>query len=250
MADTVSTVLCVHDPTLRRRLSGLLASEASVWVAAECASGAAAVEAVLDYQPELVLLDAQLPDMDVFEAVEAIGVASMPSVVFLTRLDSSLLRVFEVHGIPYLLQPFSDDRFRSALRRAMLRIEPRALAGVRRRLERMLAADEEGSRARRVPVRNAGKTQFVHLDDIRWVEGAGEFSRLHLDDRTHVVKASLDELADRFADGFLRIHSTLVRTSEVAEIERTDAGEALVKLRDGRQLVLSEDARPEVIPAT
>lgn len=227
----------------------MLEGLSAVRVAAECETGADVVDLIHEYQPSVALIDAQLPDMSALEIVEEIGAGAMPAVMFVTKVHSTLLRVFEVHGVSYLVQPFGEKRFRSELRRTVLQTEPRALAGVRRRLARMLAADEDGSRKRRIPVRNAGKTQYVDLDDIRWVEGAGSFSRLHLDDGTHVVKATLDALAERFADGFLRIHSTLVRSSEVAEIQRTEEGEALVKLRDGRSLRLSENAQPEVIQA-
>lgn len=249
MAAPISLVLAAHEPALRQRLRSLLEGLSVVRLAADCATGTDAVDLIREYQPAVVLIDAQLPDLSALEIVERVGADQMPAVMFVTKVDSTLLRVFEVHGLPYLVRPFGEKRFRAELRRTVFQTEPRALAGVRRRLERMLAADEEGSRERRIPVRNAGKTQYVDLDDIRWVEGAGAFSRLHLDDGTHVVKATLDALADRFADGFLRIHSTLVRSSEVAEIERTEEGEALVTLRDGRSLRLSADAQPEVIQA-
>lgn len=249
MAAPISLALAAHDPALHTRLRSLLEALSVVRVAAECSTGSDVVDLIREYQPSVALIDAQLPDLGALEIVEEVGADEMPAVMFVTKVDSTVLRVFEVHGVSYLVQPFGEKRFRSQLRRTLLQTEPRALAGVRRRLARMLAADEEGSRERRIPVRNAGKTQYVDLDDIRWVEGAGAFSRLHLDDGTHVVKATLDALADRFADGFLRIHSTLVRSSEVAEIERTEEGEALVRLRDGRSLLLSENAKPEVIQA-
>ena len=247
MADSVRVVVSVHDPVVRQRLRRLLEKHRFVSLAAECASGAHTVSAVREHEPALVLLDAQMPDLDAFGIVEDIGPDEMPSVVFLTKLDSTVLRVLEVHALTYLVQPFDDERFHATFLRAVLQTERRALAGVRRRLARMLAADEQGSKARRIPVRNAGKTQYVDLDDIRWVEDLGSFARLHLDDRTHIVKTTLDDLADQFADDFVHIHSTLVRSSEIAEIQRTGEGDALVTLRDGSHLRLRPNAHPEVI---
>lgn len=196
----------MHDPVVRQRLCELLERHAFVSLVAECASGALTVAALRKHEPSLVLLDAQMPDLDAFGIVEEIGPDSMPSLVVLTTLESSVLRVLEVHAITYLLQPFDDERFDATFRRALLQTRRRALAGVRRRLARLLAADEQGSRQRRIPVRSAGKPQYVDLDDIRWAEKAGSFSRLHLDDRTHIVKVSLEGLADLFADDFVRIH--------------------------------------------
>lgn len=250
MAGRVSVVLSVHEPRVRQRLRRLLEGHDSVFLVAECSTGSETLAAVREHDPALVLLDAQMPDLDAFGLIEELGPEAVPSVVFFTRFDSNVLRALEVHTIPYLLHPFDDERFETTFRRAVLHTERRALAGVRRRLARMLVGDEQGARDRRIPVRTAGKIQYVDLDDVRWVEGAGSFSRLHLADRTHVLKVGLDALAEQFADDFVRIHSTLVRASEIAEIQRAGEGEALVTLRDGSHVRVSPDARPEVLQAT
>ena len=249
MPESVTVVLAMRDPISRRRTRGLLEAQPGVTVVAECASGVETVDSICAHSPSVVLLDAGMPDLDALAIVERVGAYEMPAVIFLTRLDRGLLRKLELHGLSYLLESFDDRRLVDVFRRAVRQTEPRAQAGVRRRLARLLAGDEVGSMERRIPVRSAGRTQYVELDDVRWVEGAGAFSRLHLDDRTHVVKATLDELADRFPDGFVRIHSTLVRTSEVAEIQRGDGGVALVTLRDGRHLRVSERSGPEIVAA-
>jgi two-component system LytT family response regulator len=190
-----------------------------------------------------------MPDPGVLGILGEVGAEAMPSALFVTDFDRAFLRVLEVHAINYLLLPLDEERFQTIFARALRQSEGRALAGVRRRLGRMLAADEAGSRERRIPVRNAGETHYVDLDDIRWVEGFGTLARLHLDDRTHVVKAELSELAEGFADDFVRIHSVLVRTSEIAEIELTSEGDSVVKFRDGRQIRVSRSSRPVIVRA-
>ncbi len=244
-----TVLLSVHKAPVRERVRELLAGYASVELVAECSSGAQTLLDMREHEPSVVLLDAQMPDSGAFGVVSEVGPEAMPSVVVLTEFDSAILRVLEVHAINYLLLPLDEERFHTAFARALRQTERRALAGVRRRLVRMLAADEEGSKERRIPVRNAGKTHFVDLDDIRWVEGAGTFARLHLDDRTHLLKADLDVLTERFADDFVRIHSILVRTSEIAEIQLTEDGDPLVKLRDGKQIRVSQSERPQIVPS-
>ena len=245
--DLFTVILSIHETSVRERARALLAGYESVEVVAECTGGEQTLRLMREHEPSLVLLDAQMPEPGAFEIVNEIGPDAMPSVVFVTEFDSAILRVLAVHSINYLLLPFDEAHFQSALERALRQTEKRALAGARRRLARMLAADEEGSKERRIPIRNAGKVQFVDLDDIRWVEGVGTLARLHLDDRTHVIKAELDELAERFADDFVRIHSILVRTSEIAEILRSDDGDPLIKLRDGKHIRLTQGERPQVL---
>ena len=246
MGNPFTVLLSVHEESVRRRARTLVSGYDSVDLVAECTTAAHTLLAMREHEPSVVLLDAQMPDLDGFGIVGEIGPEAMPSVVFLSVFDSTILRVLEIHAINYLLLPLDEDRFHATFARALRQAEGRALAGVRRRLVRLLAADEEGSKERRIPVRNAGEAHYVDLDDIRWVESTGTFVRLHLDDRTHIIKVSLDHLAERFADDFVRIQSILVRTSEIAEIQLTNEGDSMVKLRGGNNIRLSRIQPPQV----
>ena len=76
-----------------------------VEIVAECANGFEAVKAVTEVQPDVVLLDVQMPKLDGFEVLELIG-RDVP-VVFVTAYDEFALRAFEVHAVDYLLKPFT-----------------------------------------------------------------------------------------------------------------------------------------------
>lgn len=249
-AATRSVLIAVAAEPSRRRLRDLLGRRPDVVCRGECGSAVEAVRAIREGAPDIVLLEVQLPDLDGFEVVRRVGAEAMPVVVFITSLDRRVLGVLEVHALDYLLEPFDDERFHAAVDRAARLAGQFARQGLARRLARLLAADEEGSRQRRVPVHSAGKIQFVPLDEVRWVEGAGSFARLHLyDGRTHLLRETLGELGERFADDFFRIHrSILVRSSEVSDIERSDDGVAVVRLRDGSELRVGRDYRDNLEP--
>src|SRR3954470_7435208 len=101
------TVLIAEDePVPRRRLARLLSEEPDVRVVAQCAGGREAVERIREESPDLVFLDVQMPDLNGFQVIEAIGVERMPTVVFVTAFDSYAVRAFEVHAVDYLLKPY------------------------------------------------------------------------------------------------------------------------------------------------
>src|SRR6187551_3437116 len=107
-------VVVVDDEvTARVGISDLVATDPELEVAAMCADGVTAVTTIVDLEPDLVLLDVQMPRMDGFEVVRAIGPERMPLVVFITAYDQFALRAFEVFALDYVLKPFDDDRFRA-----------------------------------------------------------------------------------------------------------------------------------------
>ena len=108
-------VLVADDqPMARERLVSLLAAEPGVQVAATASTGPEAVESIRQAAPDLVFLDLQMPGMDGFKVIEAVGVDRMPPTVFVTAYDEYAVRAFEVQAIDYLLKPFGRQRFQSA----------------------------------------------------------------------------------------------------------------------------------------
>jgi two-component system LytT family response regulator len=123
MTNTPITVLIAEDePVPRRRLARLLGEEPDVRVVAQCAGGREAVERIREESPDLVFLDVQMPDLNGFQVIEAVGAERMPTVVFVTAYDAYAVRAFDVHAVDYLLKPYDQARFRTALDRARARL--------------------------------------------------------------------------------------------------------------------------------
>src|SRR5690606_10505795 len=105
-------VLIVDDERpARAKLRRLLEAESDVQIAGEAANGAQAVELIRAEAPDLVFLDIQMPVLDGFGVVDAIGLDAMPHVVFATAYDEHAIRAFEVRALDYLLKPYSTARF-------------------------------------------------------------------------------------------------------------------------------------------
>ena len=113
--DKIRTLVVDDEPMARERVLSLLQQEDDVEVVGECGDGAQAVAAIQHHTPDLVFLDVQMPGVDGFGVIQAIGAERMPTVVFVTAYDEYALRAFEVHALDYLLKPFGRDRFRETL---------------------------------------------------------------------------------------------------------------------------------------
>jgi YesN/AraC family two-component response regulator len=113
------------EPLAREGVRALLSSDPEVEVVDVCASGVSAVRKIVDLSPDLVFLDIQMPGMNGFDVIRAIGTEDMPVVIFATAYDRYALDAFEAHAVEYLLKPFSDERFHEALARGKLAVRER-----------------------------------------------------------------------------------------------------------------------------
>src|SRR5215212_8151826 len=101
---TALRALIVDDELLaRQQLRRFLTELPDVTVTAECESGAAAISAIEEDSPDVVFLDVQMPNVDGFGVIEALGVDRMPPVVFVTAHSEHALRAFRAHAVDYLL---------------------------------------------------------------------------------------------------------------------------------------------------
>src|SRR5262245_48515982 len=115
---SIRTLIVDDEPLARQRLRNLLQRDADIEIIGECADGRQAVATVEELRPDLLFLDVQMPLLDGFGVLEALGVEQLPAVIFVTAHDRYALRAFEVHALDYLLKPFDRDRFHKALQRA------------------------------------------------------------------------------------------------------------------------------------
>jgi DNA-binding NarL/FixJ family response regulator len=78
------TVLIVDDHPAFRSAARALLEDAGFEVVGEAEDGASAIAAARELQPEIVLLDIQLPDLDGFAVAERLGQEGVPSAIVLT----------------------------------------------------------------------------------------------------------------------------------------------------------------------
>lgn len=260
--DRPLTACIVDDEDLARRgIRKRLAEMDRVTVVAECSSGREAVDTISSVQPDLVFLDVQMPGLDGFDVVEAIGADAMPVVIFVTAYDRHALRAFQVHALDYLLKPIDPDRFEEAVARARAHVEQQATSTLGDRLSDVLRAvaadalhpDDENEGADDGPVdhfvvKSAGRIQVVRTPTIRWVEAAGDYVRLHTGaDRPPLLRETMTAMERKLGPSFLRIHrSTIVNTDCLRELRPCGNGDYVVFLDNDTRLKLSRSYRDAV----
>ena len=243
------------EPLARRGVIARLAREPDVRVVAECATGRDAVATIRRERPDVVFLDVQMPGLDGFGVIAELDAGELPLVVFLTAYDEHALRAFAAHATDYLLKPIDDARFREALAHVRRRAaERRAAAGGAEdeaRLAEVLVArfgPEASSSEPRLAFRDRGRVELLPLHRLDWVEAEGDYVRLHVGARSHLVRSTMAAMAQRLpTPPFVRIHrSTIVNVARIARLVPHANAEWMVHLADGTTLKLSRGYRERV----
>jgi two-component system LytT family response regulator len=236
---TVRTLIVDDEPLARERLQRLLRADARLEIVGECADGESAIRALRELQPELVLLDIQMPEMDGFEVLERVD-APLPKVIFVTAYDSYAIRAFEVNAVDYVLKPVDPARLARAIDRALS--EHVGTAALEQRISAVLQAVRPAAAARtRLVVHEGNNTFLLPVRDIDWVEAAGNYVKVHAKGKTYLQREPLKDIEARLDPGqFVRVNrSAIVNLDAVERIQAWFRGEYQLFLRDGSQLTSS-----------
>ena len=245
------SVLIVDDePLARKRIRRMLGGEQDMNVIGECADGPSAVSAINELKPDLVFLDIQMPEMNGLEVIRAVGARRLPALIFVTAYDSYALQAFEAEALDYLLKPFDALRFRESLQRVRRRLG----AGDNDRLQeqiRQLASrfSAEPQYLQRLAVRLEDRMLLLQVQEIDWLEAAGNYVCVHAGKQSHIVRESLSHFETKLDPArFARIHrSTLVNLDRIRELRPHWHGDYKIVLHSGQTLPLSRRYREALI---
>ena len=234
-----TTLIVDDEPLAREGLRMLLSEDPDVAAIHQAKDGREAITAIRKARPDLVFLDIQMPEMDGLSVVREIGAERMPAVVFVTAHDQHAIRAFEINAVDYLLKPVTRERFAQALARAKARLQTQPGEDASRQILSLLETIAAPHRSvKRLAVRSAGKTVFVDVGDVDWIEGAENYVKLHAGRTAHLVHVAMGTLEKSLdPDTFLRIHrSIIVNIGRIKELEPALHGEYMVTLESGVRL--------------
>jgi two-component system, LytTR family, response regulator len=220
------TLIVDDEPLARDGLRLLLGAHPDLEVVGEAGNGREASSLIAATQPDLVLLDIHMPEVDGLDVAAALHAAGGPAIIFVTAHDRYALRAFDVDAVDYLMKPVSETRLATALARARARPRPAA----------------------RLAVRDGDRTVYLTADEIDWIEAADYYVEIHARGASFLHREPLRDLARFLGPArFIRIHrSRLVNRDRVRELQRHD-GELFVVLDGGPPLRVARSHRAEVL---
>lgn len=223
-------VLIVDDEMpARERLCYLLEQIGGYTVCGQASNGAEAVRLARELDPDIVLLDIRMPEVDGIDAArDLMALDRPPAIIFTTAYEEHALEAFEVDADGYLLKPVRIKHLEQSLSRAQ-RPNRAQLALLDR------GEPQHGSEEQRLHLqaRLGYRLELIPIDDVIYLQAQQKYVLVrHLHGQV-LIEESLRSLENEFSQRFLRIHrNALVAMHRVAGIEKSADGRTLVFFHD------------------
>lgn len=239
-------VIADDERPARSFLAAILRTFPDADLVGEASNGTEAVELIEREQPDLALLDLQMPELDGLGVVRMIRKDRLPLVAFVTAYDEYAVRAFELNAVDYLLKPVERVRLRDTLNRAQERLERADLRESEVEHLKAAAAEYETSTRQsyleRIPVRQREEITLIPVDRVAAIVAEGEL--LHLtttDDQRYSFSYRLKDLEVRLDPAkFVRLsRGALANINQIDRISPLPGGTYVIKLRNSQQLNVS-----------
>jgi len=235
------TLIVDDEPIARKILREELGSFDDVQIIGEADNGVSALEKISADQPDLVLLDLQMPEMGGLEVVRNLKRGThMPVIVIVTAYDKYALQAFEAGAIDYLLKPVGADRLAEAVERAKRLTEREAAERLAQLQE--VADQPKNPQARRIVGRVGEEYFLLSADEIYAFQADGETVWIITAKKKYLATQTLKGLDQRLRNtSFRRIHrNALVNVDHVRKMSALSSQRWLITLSNDQEFVASK----------
>lgn len=225
--------LIIDDEFLARSVvKEYLQVHSDIEIIGESSDGFEALKTINNLQPDLLFLDIQMPKINGFELLELLEYS--PTVIFTTAYDEFALKAFEVNAIDYLLKPFSQERFDTAINKAK---KNNGLDQIQQFSSENLIQPEE---KKRIVLKNQNEIKIILVDDVHYIESYDDYVKIHVGDKCYLKKKTMSYFENILTPKFVRIHrGFLINMSFFEKIINENLGYS-IQLKNGIKLPVSK----------
>lgn len=219
-------VVCDDEPLARERLVRIV-QDSGHHVIAQAKTGAEAIMAVKEQQPDVILLDIRMPEMDGVRCAQILNeLQHPPAIIFVTAYDHYAIAAFKSHAIGYLLKPANRDELLEALRNA------KSLNAAQ--LNEMRKLEDPTARPIRehIAARTHRGVELIKLQDIYYFTADQKYVKVRHKDGIVLIDDTLKELEQEFGERLFRVHrNAIINLSFLDFLETIDTGQYQVRFK-------------------
>lgn len=217
MKNEIDAIIVEDEELARELVRNYLKDFPDIRILGEYADGFSGIRAINDKRPALIFLDIQIPKISGLELLELLDYE--PAIVFTTAFNEYAIKAFEMNAVDYLLKPFSRDRFKQAVSRALLRIEQGG-PGNKRQLE--IPGKLNSEFVRRIVVKDRNNIQLISVKDIIYFEAQDDYVMIYTAKGRSLKQKRLKYYEENLdPKNFVRVHrSYIVRIDQISRLER------------------------------
>lgn len=242
------TLIAEDEPLAAEGLADWVREMPQLELAAVCADGDSALRTIRELQPELVLLDIQMPGRTGLEVLRALADDEcQPAVIFTTAYDEHALTAFELHAVDYLLKPFAQERFNEAVGHALSRLAAGEGAPLLPALESAARPDDDEPLLRLL-VRDGQRIVPLLVEEIEYLRSDTKYTAIASRGRNYLVRLPIASFEKRLdARRFLKVNrSCLINLHYVEAMTPDEGSQYVIRLRDGTSVTASREVSKQL----
>ncbi len=243
----IATLVIDDDPDSRMIIRTYLSSNCpDLVITGEGASVKAGRELIGQLDPDLLLLDIELPDGTAFEILENISEKKF-EVIFITAYNTYAVQAFKMAAIDYLLKPLDFAELDTALQRLKARIQEKYFASHWETF--FYNSKQKELYERKLAIATVEGYFFTDMKEISHLESHSNYTHFYFSNGKKLISSHTlgyyEELLP--PEFFFRIHhSFIINTSYVEKFTKEGAG-GIVLMKAGAELIVSQRRKEEFL---
>ncbi|WP_374528862.1 LytR/AlgR family response regulator transcription factor [Novosphingobium sp.] len=216
------TLIVDDEPLAIERMQVICRDIASIEVTGTALDGAAALRQIGALEPDLVLLDMTMPELDGLAVARTLSKSeNAPAVIFVTAHDNFAVEAFDLEAVDYVLKPVTPERLERAVARAIARRGGKPV--------------DTGDWLTEFWVPYRSELLRIAAADIDRIDAERDYVRLHVGERSYLLLQTVSGLEARLdPERFIRLHrSTILRRDRITGLRHDGLGVWSAELQDG-----------------
>jgi two-component system, LytTR family, response regulator len=234
----INAIIIEDEEPARLLLKNFLSTFSEIELKGEFSDGFSGLKAINETNPDLVFLDIQMPKLTGFEILELAD--HKPVIIFTTAYDQYAIKAFEANAVDYLLKPFTRERFKDAVKKAIERFRNKSNEE-NKVISVLKHIDEKPEILDRIAVRTGSKINVIHADDIIYLQADDDYVRIHTKDSEYLKEKTMKYFESHLdSKTFIRIHrSSIINVNFIQRLDYYDKENYSAVLKNNETLKVS-----------
>lgn len=220
-------LICDDEPLAVERLSRLV-TQLGHHVVATAQHGLEAIDLVQQCEPDVVLLDIKMPEMDGLTCAQHLSVLNpMPAVVFCTAYDEHALAAIQSKAQGYLLKPIAKLELETVLDN-LTKLTQAQVSHIEQK-ENM----EDKTQRQQIAAKTYRGLELIPTENIYYFLADQKYVTVRHKNGSVLIDETLKDLEQEFSNKFIRIHrNALISLDYLDGLELVASGQYQVRCRE------------------
>ncbi|MGH1440815.1 MAG: LytR/AlgR family response regulator transcription factor [Cellvibrionaceae bacterium] len=229
-------IIIVDDEPLARQRIAKMVADLGYNVVAEASNSQEAFALIHQYDPDLILLDIEMPGENGLVLAEKISLLDIPpAIIFTTAYDQYALDAFDTVAAAYLLKPVEKIKLEKALESAktQTKLQLTALNETSEKLSPNNLKSSNKKHRDNIASKGHRGIELIAIESIRYFMADQKYVMVNSTQGQVLIDETLKDLEEEFEPIFIRIHrNSLVSVNHILGLDRDAQGHYHVRLQD------------------